>query len=413
MSKERKRSNRTLQQEKRQQKLKELILRLHEGEGEESVKADFRKYFKDVSALEISVMERRLIADEGIHADDIMKLCNVHAAIFLENIQLADETPHDFEKPGHPVHVLKQENIALEGAVDRIERLLEFYVTDPAEDVLAGLKLQAQILWEIDKHYARKENSWFPIMEANDITAPPKVMWGVDDMIRDLIKEFMTMLEQNKLDQMLDHYAETKYEILEMIVKEEDILIPMVTEVFTEDDWMKIADEMDEIGYCIVKPEEKWVPERTDFEAKDATDESMNLAGNLKLGHGALTLEEADLILDQLPLELTFVDKHNKVKYFNRGEKILPRTPNAIGRDVFMCHPPRVHDTVKQLLEELRDGTRDTASAWFEARDTFVMITYDAIRDKNGEYLGCLEYVQDISGIKQIDTEKKDVFDEA
>lgn len=82
MSKERKRSNRTLQQEKRQQKLKELILRLHEGEGEESVKADFRKYFKDVSALEISVMERRLIADEGIHADDIMKLCNVHAAIF-------------------------------------------------------------------------------------------------------------------------------------------------------------------------------------------------------------------------------------------------------------------------------------------------------------------------------------------
>lgn len=405
--KKRKRSSRTLQAEKRQKKLKELILRLHDGDNEEAIKNDFRKYFSNVSALEISVMERRLMADEGLEATEIMRLCNVHAAIFAESVADPENMPNDFEKPGHPVHVLKQENLALEGALDRVERLLEIYVTELDDELHQGLLKQIDLLWQVDNHYARKENSFFPLMEKYNITAPPKVMWGVDDKIRNLIKQFKEYLIEQQYEKLLDHYAELKYEMQEMVVKEEDILIPMVTEVFNEDDWITIAEEMDDIGYTIVKPDEKWVPERITFEEPQG---ELNLDGNIKVGIGHLNLNEIRLILNQLPLEITYVDAQNKVKYFNEGEKTLPRTPNAIGRDVMNCHPPKSQEIVTKLIEQLRGGERESASAWFEARGKFIKITYDALRDEEGQYLGVLEYVQDIGPIKELQGSKKDVF---
>lgn len=406
-SKKRKRSSRTLQTEKRQKKLKELILRLHDGDDEDAIKDDFRKHFSNVSALEISVMERRLMADEGLEATEIMRLCNVHAAIFAESVADPENMPDDFEKPGHPIHVLKQENLALEGALDRVERLLEIYVTEPDDELRQGLLKQIDLLWQVDNHYSRKENSFFPLMENYDITAPPKVMWGVDDKIRNLIKQFKNYLIEYRYEELLDHYAELKYEMQEMVVKEEDILIPMVAEVFNEDDWIMISEEMDDIGYTIVKPDEKWVPERTSFEDSQG---DLNLDSNIKIGTGHLNLDEIRLILNKLPLEITYVDAQNKVKYFNEGKKILPRTPNAIGRDVMNCHPPKSQKTVTKLIEQLRTGEKDSASAWFEAREKFIKITYDALRDDEGQYLGVLEYVQDIGPLKELQGTKKNVF---
>lgn len=405
--KQKKRSSRTLQTEKRTRKLRDLIKRLHNGEDEEIIKDEFRKYFSKVSALEISVMERRLVSEEEIDASEIMKLCNVHAAIFAENIELSGDWPNEYEKPGHPVQILKEENIAIEGALDRIERLLEIYVEEPDQEIKNGLIKQIDQIGEIENHYARKENSMFPIMENYDITTPPQVMWGVDDQIRDMIKEFKQLLIDDEYGLLLEKYGNMKYEIQEMVVKEEDILIPMVTEVFNEDDWLTIESEMDDIGYTIVKPQERWKPDRVDFQNDQS---ELDFDGNIKVGTGHLTLDEIRLILNKLPLELTFVDKNNKVKYFNEGEKILPRTPNAIGRDVMNCHPPRAQETVKTLIKQLRDGERDTASAWFEARGKFIKITYDALRDDDGEYLGVFEYVQDIGPIMEIESEKKDVF---
>ena len=401
--------DRAIQTQERQDKLKNLILRLHDGEDEEVIKKEFAKHFQTVSPLEISVMERKLMKEEGLAAEEIMRLCNVHVAIMKDYVADPDSIPDDFEKPGHPVHVLREENLAIEAALMRIRNLIKVYLEEPDAEIKRGLELQMNILWEIDKHYARKELSFFPIMEGYGNTAPPQVMWGVDDEIRDLFKALRKALDTDDYENIMPIYSEMEYEMQEMIVKEENILIPMITDSFTEDDWIKIADEMDEIGYCIVTPLAKWEPKR---KKPDNVLTEAKLDGRLPLGTGSLSLKELDLILDLIPLELTFVDKDDIVKYYDNGneEKLLARTPQAIGRDMMNCHPPRVHTTVSQLVNDLKSGKKDKQSAWYKRKDgIFVHITYAALRDEEGEFLGILEYVQDITELTNITGENRNV----
>lgn len=392
----------------RQERLKNLILRLHEGESEEVIKEEFKEHFETVSPLEISVMERKLMKEEGLSAENIMKLCNVHVAVMADFVSDPENIPDDFSRPGHPVYVLKEENLALEAALMRIRNLLEVYIEAPSDEIKAGLRKQIDLLWDFDKHYTRKEMSFFPIMERQGNTAPPQVMWGVDDQIRDQYKAFKAAFLVDEMDQLMPLFSELEYEMQEMFVKEENILIPMVTEAFNEDDWIAIADEMDEIGYCIVEPLEKWKPVRQKEEV-DITEEAK---GRLKLGTGSLSHKELDLILDKLPLEITFVDKDHIVKYYDNGpeEKLLARTPSAIGRDMLNCHPPRVHETVKQLVHDLETGVKDSQQAWYKRDDgVFVFIDYIAIRDEEGSFLGILETVQDISKFTKLDSDNRKV----
>lgn len=392
----------------RQERLKNLILRLHEGESEEVIKEEFKEHFETVSPLEISVMERKLMKEEGLSAENIMKLCNVHVAVMADFVSNPENIPDDFSRPGHPVYVLKEENLALEAALMRIRNLLEVYIEAPSDEIKAGLRKQIDLLWDFDKHYTRKEMSFFPIMERQGNTAPPQVMWGVDDQIRDQYKAFKAAFLVDEMDQLMPLFSELEYEMQEMFVKEESILIPMVTEAFNEDDWIAIADEMDEIGYCIVEPLEKWKPVRQKEEV-DITEEAK---GRLKLGTGSLSHKELDLILNKLPLEITFVDKDHIVKYYDNGpeEKLLARTPSAIGRDMLNCHPPRVHETVKQLVHDLETGVKDSQQAWYKREDgVFVFIDYIAIRDEEGSFLGILETVQDISKFTKLDSDNRRV----
>lgn len=392
----------------RQERLKNLILRLHEGESEEVIKEEFKEHFEMVSPLEISVMERKLMKEEGLSAENIMKLCNVHVAVMADFVSNPENIPNDFSRPGHPVYVLKEENLALEAALMRIRNLLEVYIEAPSDEIKAGLRKQIDLLWDFDKHYTRKEMSFFPIMERQGNTAPPQVMWGVDDQIRDQYKAFKAAFLVDEMDQLMPLFSELEYEMQEMFVKEESILIPMVTEAFNEDDWIAIADEMDEIGYCIVEPLEKWQPVRQKEEV-DITEEAK---GRLKLGTGSLSHKELDLILNKLPLEITFVDKDHIVKYYDNGpeEKLLARTPSAIGRDMLNCHPPRVHETVKQLVHDLETGVKDSQQAWYKRDDgVFVFIDYIAIRDEEGSFLGILETVQDISKFTKLDSDNRRV----
>lgn len=404
--------DRAEQTKKRQEKLKELILRLHNDESEEIIKEEFAEHFQSISPLEISVMERKLMKEEGLSAQEIMRLCNVHVAVMADYVENPDNIPDDFQKPGHPVHVLKEENLALEAALMRIRNLLEVYVKEPDTEIQKGLAQQIDLLWDFDKHYTRKETSFFPIMEKHGNTAPPQVMWGVDDEIREQYKVFKATFEAGAIENLLPIFSELEYEMQEMFVKEENILLPMVTEIFTEEDWVIIADEMDEIGYCIVKPFSQWRPKRVQ-DKKEEKEEIVNLKERLPFGTGSLSLKELNIILDLLPLELTFVDKENVVQYYNNnsGEKLLPRTPAAIGRDVLHAHPPKSQDIVTQLIQDLRDGIKDLQDAWYQKGERLVYITYVAVRDEAGEFLGILEYVQDITELSQIEGENRDVND--
>ena len=379
----------------RQEKLKELMLRLHQGEKEEIIQEEFNQYFDSISPYEIQVMERNLM-QEGITYEEIMRLCKIHASLMSTKVEAGEEMP-DFEKEGHPVMVLKKENLALRGAIDRIERLLQAYVSSKDEDLLKGLKRQISLLDQFENHYLRKEYALFPIMESKGITAPPKVMWGVHDEIREIYKNFKQAFDE-QADDVMDQFLAAKEELLEMIFKEENILIPMVAQAFHVDDWEKMAQDTPQYGYCIVTPEAEWKVEKkpSTIQSKEEIQET----GDIPLSTGSLSLEQLDLLLNLLPMELSFVDKDNIVKYYNEGngeEKIFKRTKSAIGRDVINCHPPKSHAIVKQLFEQLRSGQKEKEEMWFKKEDKMIHVTYHAVRNAQGEYMGVLEYVQNIA----------------
>lgn len=401
-------SKRSQEFEKRQEILKDLILRLHADEDEEVIKKEFKEHFQNVSAFEISVMERRLMG-QGIEAEEIMRLCNVHASLFSGSIEAVYEESEEKDKPGHPIRVLKEENLAIESALDRIGKLLAAYLLDQEKELKKGLLLQLDQLWEIDKHYARKEYSYFPLMEKYGMMAPPKVMWGVDDEIRDFIKAFRQLIEEDQLEHAEDAFEKMKYEVEEMIVKEEEIMLPMIIPFFNEDDWLSIAEESEEAGYCMIRPEAKWVPERVSFESAEEAEKTDD--ENIHFSTGYLTVKELEKMLNAQPLELTFVDANDTVKYFNDGpgKKLFPRTKNALGREVYNCHPPKSQPVVRQLIQDFKNGEKDSETLWFRARGHFVMVTYMAMRDDDGSYMGTLEYVQDIEHIIDLDGEKKEI----
>ena len=379
----------------RQEKLKELMLRLHQGEKEEIIQEEFNQYFDSISPYEIQVMERNLM-QEGITYEEIMRLCKIHASLMSAKVESGEGMP-DFEKEGHPVMVLKKENLALRGAIDRIERLLQAYVSSKDEELLKGLKRQISLLDQFENHYLRKEYALFPIMESKGITAPPKVMWGVHDEIREIYKNFKQAFDE-QADDVMDQFLAAKEELLEMIFKEENILIPMVAQAFHVDDWEKMAQDTPQYGYCIVTPEAEWKVEKkpSTIQSKEEIQET----GDIPLSTGSLSLEQLDLLLNLLPMELSFVDKDNIVKYYNEGngeEKIFKRTKSAIGRDVINCHPPKSHAIVKQLFEQLRSGKKEKEEMWFKKEDKMIHVTYHAVRNAQGEYMGVLEYVQNIA----------------
>ncbi|WP_314853047.1 DUF438 domain-containing protein [uncultured Granulicatella sp.] len=388
-------SNDAMSPLERQEKIKELMLRLHQGEKEEIIQEEFNKHFDSVSPYEIQVMERNLM-QEGITYEEIMRLCKIHASLMSAKVESGEGMP-DFEKEGHPVMVLKKENLALRGAIDRIERLLQAYVSSKDEELLKGLKRQIGLLDQFENHYLRKEYALFPIMETKGITAPPKVMWGVHDEIREIYKNFKQAFDE-QADDVMEQFLVAKEELLEMIFKEENILIPMVAQAFHVDDWEKMAQDTPQYGYCIVTPEAEWKVEKKSSTVQSK--EEIQETGDIPLSTGSLSLEQLDLLLNLLPMELSFVDKDNIVKYYNEGngeEKIFKRTKSAIGRDVINCHPPKSHAIVKQLFEQLKSGQKEKEEMWFKKEDKMIHVTYHAVRNTQGEYMGVLEYVQNIA----------------
>lgn len=398
--------------EYRQKVLKELIMELHNGKTVEEIKPRFQELIKDISTHEITQMEQALIM-EGMPVEEIQRLCDVHAAVFKGSISDIHKPQKQEEIPGHPVHTFKLENRAVEKLIrERIKPDAERFGADDSEENLKALLNDVRELREVEKHYLRKENLLFPYLEKYGITAPPKVMWGVDDEIRAAMKEAEKLLENYSGDKKaaLDKLNAAVNGVSEMIYKEENILFPMSVETLSEDEWLKIEEGSDEFGYCLVRPAEKWKPARRDMEEK-AKDEGEKPAGEdqyIRFETGLLTPEEISAMFNALPLDITFVDKTGAVKYFSQGkDRIFARPKTIIGRMVENCHPPASVHVVEKVVEDLRSGRKDHEDFWIRMGDKYVLIRYYAVRNANGEYLGTMEVTQDIRPIQEITGEKR------
>lgn len=398
--------------EYRKKVLKELIMELHEGKSVEEVKERFAELIKDVSASEISEMEGALIA-EGMPVQEVQRLCDVHAAVFKGSIEeIHKEDIQEIEKtPGHPLHTFMLENREIEKLLKgRINEELEAFKADDSNSNVEKLIEAFNLLWEVDKHYSRKENLIFPYLEKYGITAPPKVMWGVDDEIRAEIKGVKIELEKYKgnKDEIIKRTEALINKVNEMIFKEENILFPMCKDTLTEDEWLTIAEESGEIGYCLTEPASVWKPKRVNLEKKEADKVSTQAPGYVKLETGVLKVEELEAMLNTLPFDITFVDKDDVVKYFSQGkERIFARTKAIIGRTVHNCHPPASVHVVEKIVQDLKSGAKDQEDFWIKMGDVYALIRYFAVRDSEGNYLGTVEVTQNIKPIQDIEGEKR------
>lgn len=404
---------------------------------------------------------------------------------------------------------MKLENLVMNSLLndELLPCLKKWQQSGTDQNYLVRMQQALKDLQLIDRHYLRKENLIFPLMDQYGITAPPKVMWGVDDQIRGLVKT--AAYQMVTAEPIPDKYAieaaveKMSKEIQEMIFKEEEIMIPMVNEVFTPADWRLIASESQPIGYTLIPDPLPWQPsaeaiavaekrtvpkiaqelnamaqsladaqmmtqttlpepgpssiaaatnipfeiqgqvapktvakkaavkpEMPDFVKAMLADEKeaapkakvqarreapqphieigVDNQAKIVLPSGSMNISELTAILQVLPLDLTFVDQNDIVRWFSDNEhRIFPRTRVVIGRAVVNCHPPKSVDKVEKILADFHAGREDHADFWLNFRGIFVYIRYFAVRDPQGQYLGCLEVSQDLTELRALTGEKR------
>lgn len=397
--------------EYRKNAIKAMLKMLHEGKSQEEVKALFKQAFDSVSASEISQAEQALI-DEGIPVEEVQRLCDIHSAVFKGSIAEIHQ-PAQYELPGHPVWVLKQENRAVEKAVrkkllptlERAEK--DFSAEKPA--LLEALKE----LESIKIHYVKKENLLFPLMEKHGIYGPPKVMWSVDDEIRaDIAAAYKAVEDDRPFSEIKAAVKKAADGISEMIFKEENIMIPMLLEALEESEWAKVAEEQHSLGFTMIAEPPRWEPKGTGEKPKKPVPASESPSnekpGVITLPTGSFTVEELNGFLNALPVDITFVDKGGYVKYFSdNAERIFPRTKAVLGRDVRNCHPPASVHVVEQIINDFKSGEKNEESFWINLRGNFIYIRYFAVRSPEGEFLGTMEVTQNVTTVRSLTGEKR------
>ncbi|MBC2727737.1 DUF438 domain-containing protein [Desulfosporosinus sp.] len=402
----------------RREQLKEIIRDIHRQANPDELRERFKDLLSDVGATEITQLEQELI-QEGLSELEIKSLCDVHAAVFEEglNNQVVQE-----EQAGHPVHTFKKENRKIEKIVTSLNELFaKLSQNDFAskENHVAEWRQLHEQLLEIEKHYSRKENILFAYLEKHGVNAPPKVMWAIHDDIRALLKEVSKTLRDQQpnvkeLKETIERTARPAIKMItDMIYKEENIMFPMCIDTLTDQEWAEVAEQSEEIGY-LVEPDTGWKPaitaERT--VSLNQTPLSDNLSrgaeAEIPFETGVLTQKQLNLLLNNLPVDITFVDEQDTVRYFTFGkERIFQRSKAIIGREVKNCHPPDSVHIVEKILEDFRSGRKDSANFWLHLGEKYVYIQYFALRDENGNYAGTIEVSQDITEIQKVQGEKR------
>lgn len=378
---------------KRQTQLKNLIQRLHRGEDRAEVEIEFKRDFAYVTGAEIAQMEYNLV-QEGVSVEEIQSLCDVHASLFQGSLAEL----HQDVLTINPITIFEDENKVY---TDLVNKSLKF-----KQETQVNLKVVKPYLLDlieefrtIDAHYAKKENVFFPFLEKHGIETIPQVMWGVDNQVREKLKDaFIILNTSDDVAIMMDKFYQLVDMVKEMITKENMILFPLLRDTLTEDDFKSIAKALENPEAGLYKS----VQEDAKLDEFDSVD------GDIRMSMGRLSTSEVNAIMNTLPFDMTFVDADNKVKYVSQGkERIFDRPSSVIGRPVHLCHPPQSVHIVMNIVEDLRSGKKDHEDFWINFRGKFVFIRYYAVRDEAGTYMGCLEVTQDLSEIKQLEGEKR------
>lgn len=416
----------------KQEKLKAIIGRLHEGAPVKDVKRDFAKLIDGVSAAEVATMEQALI-DAGMPVEEVQRLCEVHVQVFQGSLSKGER--HE-RVPGHPIHTMNAENREAKARISRVMSLsLAWRLgADKARETAAAF----EDLSRITVHYTRKENQLFPYLERQGFTGPSRVMWGKHDEIRAMIGEARLALEKGPaaFRRVMRPLAG---KMKRMMFMEERILIPESVRKLSERDWAEIRKGEDAIGFAWVQPSSVYdaglvlsgavggkpvaarVPTLAELvaNAKPIADPAAATEGEpgavgtvaqglLQMAEGRIDLGLLNIALNRMPLDISVVDENDRVLYYSDNpHRIFPRSPAAIGRTVQNCHPQKSVDTVNRILDAFKKKEKDRARFWIQMSGKFILIEYYALYDSTGAYRGTLEVSQDATEIRALEGQRR------
>jgi DUF438 domain-containing protein len=320
------------------------------------------------------------------------------------------------------VDQFRQENQALAAAITTARLRIACFaaladqVTPKTErlDALAAF----QPIMDVEKHYRRKEQLVFSVLERHGTSGPSKVMWGKDDEVRELLKPALTALREESLTGvelkfLKESVLDPALTALEgMIYKEENILLPMTLGLFTEEEWAEIHRQSPEYGWCLVAPGTDYQPP-----VPKLVEDALQLppAKAVQFPSGTLSFEQLLGLFNNLPVDLTFVDADDRVAFFSEGpERVFERSRAIVGRAVQNCHPPKSVHIVEKILADFKAGSQSVAEFWIQMQGKFVHIRYFAIRNEAGTYLGTMEVTQDLTRLRALQGDRRLLqYDEA
>ncbi len=409
--------------------VKDLLKRIHRGEDIEKLKLELSNVLSKVSPWEIGFIEQMLVQD-GITPLEISLLCTAHVELFKDSLV---EDKELFKLPrGHPLEILLRETMAFLEDAEKLtlhRKALEAGDPSVARDIR---KLLLEMLG-FKKHFIRLQMLVFPYLERKGLTAIPRVLWSRQDQLIAMVKKALRLtsnIDNPAITELAKALEELTREAMDMVFRETRILYPTLRILLREGEWVAVKEEEAVIGYYRVDGEGEWsaseepiypymvkgmsreelakLPKEVAKLISTVDDSDLVRPGDIELRTGYLSPSEIDGILSTLPIDISFIDNDDRLRYYNgSGERIFARTRTVLGRKVDLCHPPKSVGIVRRIIEEFKAGRRDKAEFWINMGGRLIYIRYYPVRDKEGRYLGTLEVVEDITDIKKISGEKR------
>jgi hypothetical protein len=316
----------------------------------------------------------------------------------------SEASPFEGQFPdGHPVRIYLEENLLIRSLMAELE----------AVNISEGLDTFSTIfekLAKVDLHFTRKENQLFPYLEKYGWTSPSQGMWTFHDQIRDQVKLVRKEIAGGNRTTILIE-TQQLFKFLEQIMSvEEQRLLPRAMQMLSEEEWKEFKEGDKEIGWMFDKNPTPYPADTYIHPSQDTKKRKLpfGIEDKTHYDEGYLTPEQVNSIFRILPVDITYVNEHDQVVFYNRGEdRVFPRSAGIIGREVRFCHPPKSVDQVIKILEEFKAGRQDLAEFWINFKGQFIHIQYFAVRDPDGTYRGVIEMSQDVTHVRGLEGEQR------
>lgn len=414
--------------------LKRLLKEIHRGGDIEEIKRNFGNILSKVSPYEIPLIEQQLVK-EGVPIEEILKLCDLHVALFKDYLQSREI--RGIPK-GHPLDNLMKENDWILKQSESIglyaSILLKAKDEKQVEDWFVKFKAVLSELSKVRLHYRKIQMLLFPYLERRGISTVPRVLWSREDQVRIKLRQLIEFMgktdkitERVVINEVAERALEIAREVSELVFRENKILFPAAYALLNEGEWAAIAKASKDLGY-LVSIEEEWITEAKpilpyESEARITNEQADRLppefrsmmtfqgiepdtyevAGenDIDLETGFLNIDEIKALFKSLPLEVTFADKNDRVKFFSKNifHRGFTRVKTIIGRRLEYCHPPRLEGVVKKNIDDIKHGGVDYREFWTKSGDRIVRVLLVPVKNENNVYLGSLEIVEDLTEV--------------